>query len=474
MEQKNKKLAFRSLSLSIDEQTIVAQCTPQGAGAIAVIRLSGSDSVEIASCISSLPSKKSLLDCKSHTINFGYVIDRDGQHIDQVLFLLMHAPRTFTGQNIVEITCHNNQFLIERIIDLTIEAGARLAGNGEFSQRAVINGKIDLAQAEAMNDLIHAQTEESLKYSLQQLEGSLSSQIFNFEQIIIKSLALCEASFEFLDEEEMEFATEIRDLISKLNVDVSKLLKSYKKQQFIKEGVRIAIIGAANAGKSSLFNCLIDQDRAIVTEVAGTTRDAVEKGVYDRGSFLTFIDTAGIRETSDKVEKYGIDISFQEAKCADLILLVVDGSEKLSSYDLKNYSLVLKNYSDKIILIQNKSDLSQKSLIKNFSINSVPHISVSVKNRKNIDELKSKINDKIGQLRGDGSVSYLLNKRQHSLLSNFSRELEMIDSMLDGRFDYELIAYHLRESLKMLSEVSGRSISEAAMDKVFKTFCVGK
>lgn len=469
MDLKNHRI-----SATIDEQTIVAQCTPQGPGAIALIRLSGKYAVEVASDMAQLPSKKTLLEQKSHTIHFGYVVDQDNVHIDQVLFLLMKAPRTFTGQDVVEITCHNNQFLIEKIIDRALECGARLASNGEFARRAVALGKMDLVQAEAMNDLIHAQTEESLKYSLQQLEGTFSYWVAEIEQSVVEMLAFCEASFEFIDEEEMEFAHDIKVRMEKLILKVEKLLQTYPKQQYIKEGMRIALVGSVNVGKSSLFNCLVNKKRAIVTDIAGTTRDVIESGLYKNGGFLTFVDTAGIRQTQDQIEKEGIDRSFAEAQHADIIILVIDRTQQLALEVKKEYQHILHKYADKIIVVENKIDV-KKSYADDFSDVQLPQVvQVSAKQHSNIDLLQSVIDEKMQELKGAGKVTCLLNKRQYSLLCTFLEQLKKIVPMLEHPVEYELVAYHLREALQSLSEVTGRSVSEAAMDKVFKQFCVGK
>lgn len=462
------------MNLSRHEQCIVALCTPQGPGALALIRLSGVDAVSVADKLAQLPSRKSLTSQKSHTIHFGYVVDDQEQHIDQVLFLLMKAPRTFTGQDVVEITCHNNQFLVEKIIDRALQCGARLAANGEFAQRAVMTGKMDLVQAEAMNDLIHAQTEESLKYSLGQLEGTFSAWIQSVEQAVLEMLAFCEASFEFLDEE-MDFSGDIRTKMDALITKVKELLVTYPKQQYIKEGVRIALVGSVNAGKSSLFNALVNKDRAIVTDIAGTTRDIIESGMYKNGGFLTFVDTAGIRQTDDRIEKEGIDRSFYETKSADIILLVLDGSKELTDEYKVAYQQILDQQKSKVIVVVNKSDQQQVNVLDQLSdSDDVSVVHVSAKEKQNIDELHAALDTKTTALKDAGNVSCLLNQRQYSLLSQFQEGLEAIMPMLQYPVDYELVSYHLRDSLQSLSEMTGRSVREAAMDKVFQSFCVGK
>jgi len=459
-------------NLSIEhEQTIVALCTPQGAGAIGLIRLSGKDVWSIVDSCARLASGKKLSEQATHTIHYGWVVDQSNQEVDQVLFLVMHAPRTFTGQDVVEITCHNNAFLIEAIIDRILQCGARLAGKGEFTQRAVMLGKIDLLQAEAISDLIHAQTAASLKYSLQQLQGSLSSWTAQIETAVIEMMAYCEGSFEFLDEE-MEFAADVASKMDALILKVEKLLQTFPKQQYIKEGIRIALIGSVNAGKSSLFNCLLDKQRAIVTPIAGTTRDTIEAGVFRDGEFITFVDTAGLRSTDDQIEREGIDRSFQEAANADIILLVVDGATTLSDETMAVYRSVAQQYKDKIIFVQNKIDAPSSDDDLGLTL---PTVAVSAKNHEKIDLLYQEIFQKIKILKGSDAITCLLNKRQYDLLSKFLQDMLVIAPMVKKRqVDYELVSCRLKDALQLLAEMTGRSVSEAALDKVFQTFCVGK
>lgn len=457
--------------ISYNDQTIVALCSPQGPGAIGLIRFSGVDVFDVVDQLGLLASGKKLSEQSTHTIGYGWVVDKQKQPIDQVLFLIMHAPRTFTGQNVIEITCHNNQFLIEKIIDRALECGARLAGNGEFTQRAVMLGKMDLLQAEAVNDLIHAQTAESLKYSLQQLQGSLSSWIAEIEVAVLEILAFCEGSFEFLDEE-LEFASDIEIRLLALTEKIQKLLKTFSKQQYIKEGIRIALIGCVNAGKSSLFNGLLAKKRSIVTAVPGTTRDSIEAGMFRDGEFLTFIDTAGIRKTDDVIEQEGIDRSFEQAAHADIILLVLDGSTCLSGDVEIAYRDVYQKYCNKIIVVHNKIDLGIAENILDFDGKAVR---VCAQLGSGVDDVYSAIKKKVEDLKGSDAITCLLNKRQHDLLVKFQEQLfEILPMVQRRRIDYELVSCQLKEALQSLSEMTGRSISQTALDKVFQTFCVGK
>ena len=452
-----------------DEQTIVAQCSPKGVGAIGLIRISGINAVRIADEISQFSGTKKLSDQSSHTIHYGKIVDSQGSAIDAVLFLLMRAPKTFTGQDTVEITCHNNPFILEAIIACAIKAGARLADAGEFTKRAVINKKIDLIQAEAIKDLIHANSQEGLKRSLAQLEGTLSHDIHAFEQDLVKALALSEASFEFIDEESMEFGIQIKELVSNVIAQIAQLQKSFAQQKQIREGIRIALVGSVNAGKSSLFNALIGSDRAIVTSQAGTTRDVIEAGLYKEGLYWTLIDTAGLRKTNDTIEGAGIERSYKEAKKADIILLVIDGSAKLSTSEKEVYNDLLSLYTSKIIPVHSKSDMPQidHDLFSN-------HLKVSSHQDDSIAALDQAIKAKIADLFMNDGSAHLLTTRQHGLLLALYQKLNMILPLLKKDIAYELVSHHLQEALSGLAELTGKSISEQGMDAVFRDFCVGK
>jgi len=465
-----------------DEETIIAQCSPSGSGAIALLRLSGIDAVTIATHISKLASEKKLTELPSHTIHYGWVVDQEKKHIDQVMFLLMRAPKTFTGQDVVEITAHNNPFIIDDIINLAIKAGARLAQEGEFTKRAFLNNKIDLAQAEAINELIHAQTQMALKASLAQLEGSLSHKITAIEQDLLKALVFSEASFEFIDDEDMEFSTQIAEIIKKTIAAIAALKNTAGNQQRIRQGIHIALLGSVNAGKSSLFNALLDQERAIVTNIAGTTRDVIEAGMYKDGIHQTLVDTAGLRHTDNEIEKEGIRRSMLEAKKSDIVILVYDGSRKLTNEEKKIYQKILNAYHNKIIIVQNKTDLGQhstppeKGLYNPFGTEMLAKkvIALSCKNKKNIDILKNTMRQKIHELFANIESPFLLNKRQYNVLIALEKKLTKTKSMLTGNVAYELVSLHLKDMLTHLSEFSGKTISERGLDTIFKQFCIGK
>jgi tRNA modification GTPase len=417
--------------------------------------------------MSSLRSGKKISDYKSHTIAYGAVINQEGDTIDHVLFLIMHGPHTFTGEHTVEITCHNNPFIIESIIEIACAHGARLAKPGEFTERAVLNDRIDMVKAEAINEIIHANTQQGLKLALSQLEGSLSSWIRSIEEQLLNTLALCNASFEFIEEDNITFDETIRNSISGVENEIKALQKTFDAQKQIREGVRIALIGSVNAGKSSLFNTLIGTERAIVTDIAGTTRDSIEAGLYRYGSYITLIDTAGLRQTDDKIESIGIERSYQEAAKADIILLVIDGSRVITAQEQIIYDDIQKKYAHKIIFVLTKKDLPQEQSVYRDAL------SVSTRTQENMDILEDTMKNVI-QEKLSSESPFLLNKRQIRLVTALATHIETIQSMLSGEIPYELVAAELTECLSNLSELTGKSISESSMDAVFRQFCVGK
>jgi tRNA modification GTPase len=457
-------------------QSIIAQSTPTGKGAIALLRLSGVDVFTCADKFSSLPDHKKLSDQKTHTIHYGWVVDDQGNKIDQVLFLVMHGPHTFTGEDVLEITCHNNPFIVEMILQQAIRHGARLAQPGEFTRRAFENKKMDLVQAEAINELLCAQTEMALKKSLAQLEGSMSHWIAQIEHQLVKAYAWSEASFEFLDDAG-DFGEHIKGQLQDIMAMLVHVKKTFDVQQQIRQGFRIALIGSVNAGKSSLFNRLLQQERSIVTDIAGTTRDTVEAGLYRNGNYWTLIDTAGLRQTADVIEQAGIQRSFDEAHKADIIILALDSSRVITPEEQTVYQDLLKLYDKKIILVATKADKASGSsaivsccLVKSFDT----ALMLSSVTGQNCDQLEQAIEAKINSLLQKSDAPFLINKRQYSVLLVLERQLQTVLAMLDGSIQYEIVSYHLREMLEQVSALSGKSVSEAAMDMVFKEFCVGK
>lgn len=458
--------------LSKDQETIVALATPRGSGAIALIRLSGNNVLAVVNKVAKLSSRQNILSQASHTIHHGFVTDLSGVLLDEVLFFVMLAPKTFTGQDTVEISCHNNPFIIENIIAAAVSAGARAANPGEFTQRGFLQGKFDLMQAEAINEIIHASSTKILQNALAQLKGSLSEKFSLIEQEIIMLLTLCEASFEFLEEEQRDIDLNnlVQVKIKEILANIATIKKHFNLQQQIKDGIRISLIGSVNAGKSSLFNALLGKDRAIVADIAGTTRDSIEANLYKNGLFWLLIDTAGLRATNDIIEQQGIEKSYNEAKSADIILLVIDGSRENSEDELSIYENILTLYKDKTIIVLNKTDLA----VKNKFYNQHTCIIVSSKNATGIETLEETISKKIDDLFQIDQSTFVLNQRQFNLISEIEKKLCYLESSFAEIVQFELVAYELKDMLEKVYELGGKHVSEGILDTVFNKFCIGK
>ena len=458
--------------MSLNHQPIIAQCTPRGPGAIALIRISGDGCISLVSEMAQLPGDTSLDTVDTHTIHYGSIVNaRRHTTIDKVLFLVMKAPRTFTGHDTVEITCHNNQFIIEQIIERASELGARRAIEGEFSQWAVLNNKMDLLQAEAINEVVRANTQAALKQSLAQLRGTLSHHVATIEEQLIRALAHAEASFEFIDEEHLTFGDTIKHIMETTKKTIAKLMRSFDLQQQLRTGARITLIGPTNAGKSSLFNALLGKKRAIVTEVAGTTRDTIEAGLSANGAQLTLIDSAGIRSTDDQIEQAGIDRSLDEAVTADIILLVIDGSQSLEDSEYEKLISLFERYYTKTILVRAKADLPPTSHPHPWDTAS---LSVSSTTGAGISSLESAITQLIDRTNQTGDSAFLLNERHRQLLEELEGILTATLVHLEPPIAYELVSHHLQDAIATIGQFTGKTASEQGMDAIFRTFCIGK
>ena len=461
-----------------DTETIVALCSPRGSGSIGLIRASGVDCLTLVDSISKLSSGGLLSAQETHTINHGYVVDPSATEtiVDEVLFLLMKAPKTFTGQDTVEITCHNNQFIIDKIIHLLVSQGARSARAGEFTKRAFLHGKLDLPQAEAIQELIAAQSEEAVKLSLAQLKGSLSSFFSAIERSLIELLTLTEASFEFLDEEQRDFDIDLlfKTQLAAIQTTITNLQRSHDQQKHLRDGFRIALIGGVNAGKSSLFNALVGRNRAIVTAIAGTTRDCIEYSLHKQGNFWLVIDTAGLRETDEIIEAEGIERSYEEAALADIVLLVIDHSKPMSEQELSVYSALIKNHAAKIIIVFNKSDKPCLFNFPNQWPQELPSITVSAQQMLGITELEALLGSIIQRQCATLQSPFLLNQRQYNAITEIALQLKFIEESFLNCVQYELVAYHVKSLLEKISSLTGKHISEEILDTVFSKFCIGK
>lgn len=458
----------------MNTDTIIAQTTPQGVGALAMLRMSGKDVFQIMNQCVLLASKKSLLSVDTHTVHYGSVYSADGELLDTVLCMVMHAPKTFTGENSLEITCHNNPFIVQAIIEVALHYGARLARPGEFTQRAVLHGKMDLLQAESIHELVSAHSETLLKKALSQSQGSLSAWVFECEQKLLTALSYTQASFEFVEEEGADFQNQVKSIILQLQKTLEAICAHFKGQEHVRQGIRIALVGSVNVGKSSLFNSLIGKDRAIVTPIAGTTRDALEATVHRNGLFLTFVDTAGLRQTDDVIESMGIEQSYKEAELCDVLLLVYDASRELSEAEISVYMDLKKQYSSKCIILKNKSDLLACSELQKNVAQEKNIFFVSGKHDHNLAIIHECIDKKISDLKDKAELPFVLNNRHYSICKTLLKKIESINILCKKTFPYELVSHHLLESLTCVADLSGKTVSEAAMDQIFKQFCVGK
>ncbi|MCF2612938.1 tRNA uridine-5-carboxymethylaminomethyl(34) synthesis GTPase MnmE [Fusobacterium perfoetens] len=452
--------------------TIAAISTPRGEGGIGIVRLSGDESLGILSKIFKPKSKKDVKDIKSYTINYGHIYDGD-ELIDEVLVSVMKAPNTYTREDIVEINCHGGYLITQKVLELVLKSGAKIAEPGEFTRRAFLNGRLDLTQAEAVIDLIHGKTDKSISLSLNNLRGDLRDQINHLKKILLDVAAHVNVVLDYPEEGVDEPIPE--HLIIELhNVKdtITKLVESYDKGKMIKEGIKTAIVGKPNVGKSSLLNSILREERAIVTSIAGTTRDTIEEIINIKGIPLIMVDTAGIRKTQDEVENIGVQKSKKMLKEADLVLFVLDSSRDFSDEDREIYDSI---ESEKVIGILNKIDMEKKLDITNLT-KVKKWIEISALENIGIDTLENEIyNFILSENIEDSSEKLIItNIRHKSALEKTKKSIENIFETIDMGYPMDLIAVDLNDALDSLSEVTGEISSEDLLDHIFSNFCVGK
>ena len=450
------------------EDTIAAISTSLGHSGIGIVRLSGKDSVKIADKIFISPKKKPLKQTPSHRLVYGHIIKPDKEIIDEVLVSAMRAPRTYTREDMVEINCHGGPVPLRRILELVLKSGARLAEPGEFTRRAFLNGRIDLAQAEAVIDVINSLTERSQKAAVEQLRGGLSEKIEAIREKLIKLTAFVEAYIDF-PEEDIDFPSlkGMKDTASKIRHSLTELIDSSQYGIILREGVKTAIIGRPNVGKSSLLNALLEQDRAIVTEVPGTTRDVIEDYLNIKGVPIKIMDTAGIRAVKNIAEKEGVKRSLGAMKDADLVLTVLDGSETLHDTDRE---LITKSKPENTILVINKTDLPQKIRLRKSERLTVK---VSAIKKTGLNRLKDKIVEIILKGRALNGTGIVTNIRHVNALK---KALSSMDSFTGnvGKISPEFLAVELRDALDAIGEILGITTSEDILNRIFSDFCIGK
>ena len=452
-----------------NSRTIAAIATPQGTGGISVIRMSGSEAVSVADTVF---SGKSLKTVPSHTVHYGFIKDKNGETLDEVLVTVMRAPKTFTREDTVEISCHGGSVTTYAVLKALIEAGAYMAEAGEFTKRAFMNGRIDLAQAEAVIDIINAKTALSQRNAVAQLGGRLSHEIKETRDTLVHLCAQMQVIIDYPDED-LEDVTEadIRNVCEKCADRIKKLLETSDSGRLIKDGIRTVIVGKPNVGKSSILNCLAREERAIVTEIAGTTRDVIEESVIIKGLELILSDTAGIRETDDVVEKIGVKKSRQYLDSADLVIVVLDSSSPLDSDDID----VLENSKDKKrIILLNKSDIESKFDTSEY-FNDDIIIKTSAKTGYGTDDLAEAIEKlcKLGEIESENG-RIITNMRHKSALIGANEALLRVVDALDSGMPCDIVSIDIASAMNCLGEITGETVSESVVSDIFHSFCVGK
>jgi tRNA modification GTPase len=460
------------------DDTIAAISTPLGEGGIGIVRLSGKDSIQTAEKIFSSPKDKSLIYSKSHRVIYGYIKDPiTGGKIDEVLVTIMRTPYSYTREDVVEINCHGGMIALRKTLELVLKQGVRLAEPGEFTKRAFINGRIDLSQAEAVLDLIRSRTDESRRIAIEQLQGGLSEKITALRDRLTELCVNIEAYIDFPEEELERASTQaMLDSMKDIGKELETLLKTYDEARFFREGLPTAIVGRPNVGKSSLLNALLKRDRAIVTELPGTTRDVIEEYLNIKGLPLRIMDTAGIRDVQDIAEKEGVKRSLQSIENADLVIGIFDSSEPLKEEDFE----VLEKIKNKnTIFVLNKCDL--QSAIDRISISSLVArpssfiLNISATRGDGLEDLKDRIFESCLKDWKEGREGVVITNLRHmTAIENAKTSLERAASALIENQPLEILALELRDSLDRLGEIVGAVTTEDILNKIFNDFCIGK
>lgn len=467
------------------KDTIAAISTGMTNSGIGIVRISGDEAFHVIDRI--YHGKERLSEAESHTIHYGYIKDKD-ETIDEVLVMLMRSPRTFTGEDTVEINCHGGTYVVKRVLETVIKNGARPAEPGEFTKRAFLNGKLDLSQAEAVIDVITSQSEYALQSSISQLKGSVRKKIEDIRKQIIYHTAFIETALDDPEHIDIDgYGETLKKVTEELLVEIKKLIDSSDSGRIMKEGIQTVIVGKPNAGKSSLLNVLAGKERAIVTDIEGTTRDALEEQIQLKGLTLNMIDTAGIRKTDDIIEKIGVDKAKEYVKNADLIIYVVDASRPLDSNDRDIMELL---DGRKVIILLNKSDLTtvitkekMQEEINQTVLNSrgnteagtIPMIDISAKEEQGLNELEETLKEMF--LHGEVSFNdevYITNIRQKAALMDACRSLEKVIESIDNQMPEDFFSIDLIDAYESLGSITGETIGEDLVNEIFSKFCMGK
>lgn len=464
----------------LDQSTICAISTSPGVGAIAIIRLSGNDAITIADKIFKSPKKgKKLVEQSANTIHFGQIIFKD-EIIDEVVLSIFKAPHSFTGENSIEIACHGSVFIQQRILEILIEIGARLALPGEYTQRAFLNGKMDLSQAEAVADVIASSNAAAHKLAINQMRGGFSKEIKELRGQLLHFTAMIELELDFA-EEEVEFAdrTELRNLTNKIEVLLHKLKDSFQLGNAIKNGIPVAIIGETNVGKSTLLNTLLNEDKAIVSNIHGTTRDVIEDVINIHGTAFRFFDTAGIRDTKDHIEKLGIERSYSKLELATIVLLVVDTHNPYSIVESRIQKIRERLSEEQaLIIVANKIDSGLEETIQQLEVleltDNEKMVFIAAKQKENIDALIDFMIHSINIDVADQQDVIVTNARHFEILKNAHEAIMRVLNGLDTEITGDFLAQDIRECLHYLAELTGEISNHEVLGHIFKSFCIGK
>jgi len=468
-----------------EQDTIVAISTAQGMGAIAVIRLTGNESIFICDKVfkSIIPGKK-LVEQKANTVHFGSLVDNE-KELDEVLVSIFKAPNSFTGENTVEVSCHGAPYIQQKVLELFIKTGARLAGPGEFTQRAFLNGKMDLSQAEAVADLIASRSEASRRVALQQMKGGFSNELVNLRGRLLNFISLIELELDF-SEEDVEFADRVQlvKLVEEIEGLLKKLINSFSLGNAIKNGIPVAIVGHTNAGKSTLLNTILQEDRAIVSDIHGTTRDVIEDTINIEGITFRFIDTAGIRKTTDTIESIGIDRTFSKIESASIVILMLDINDPIEKIHEAIGDVKAKmNDSQQLIVAINKVDLlSEEEIAQRYNTEKYKELSgtdaivtLSAKKQTGIDDLNKELIKTINLKAVDNDEVIVTNARHYEALQRSYESISRVTNGLHNGISGDFLAQDIREVLVFLGEITGGEIqTDEVLGNIFKNFCIGK
>lgn len=454
--------------------TIAAIATASGNSGIGIIRVSGDEAVEIVDKIfKSVNSDKKLVNVKSHTINYGHIVDND-KVIDEVLVSVMNGPHSYTGEDVVEINCHGGMIVIRKILEIVLKNGARTAEPGEFTKRAFLNGRMDLSQAEAVMDVINAKNEFALSSSIEQLNGRVSEKIKSLRKKIIYNIAFIESALDDPEHISIDgYSDKLSKILEEVNGELSRLINNFDNGRIVKEGVKTVILGKPNAGKSSLLNLLLGEERAIVTDIEGTTRDTLEESINLNGVFLNLIDTAGIRDSEDVVEQIGVNKAKELAEKSDLVIFVADASKELDENDKEIINLIKDKQA---IVLLNKSDLGTIINEKNVSeFDNKLVITFSAKTGDGLDELENKIRDLFyeGKVKYNDEL-YITNARQKESLINAKNSIEEVIKSVENDMPEDFYSIDLMDAYTYLGQIIGESVEDDLVNEIFSKFCMGK